>query len=131
MNDSGSMGTASRSDGGGRGGVTQPVVALLVMFLLAVFGAVLNWTWWLEYAVLVPPAIWLIISGDLVMYRQLKPGSKDHRLPVPLVGLIMVPAALQATRFSGMAMFVAFAIVYLFSRHGASDGSRVRSVNGS
>lgn len=97
------------------GGVMQPLAALIMMFLLASLGAVRAWPWWLEYVVLAPPAVWLTVSGHLVMYRQRRPGAKDHRLPVPLVGLVMVPAALQPTRFSGLAVAGAFAIVYLCS----------------
>lgn len=100
----------------GESHVVQPVAALIVMFLLASLGAFLDWSWWLEYAVLIPSVIWLTVCGHLVVYRQLMPGSKDRRPPVLLAGLIMVAGALQPTQFSGLAMAGAFAIVYIFSR---------------
>jgi membrane protein implicated in regulation of membrane protease activity len=102
------------------------------MLLVAAFGAVLNWPWWLEYVLIAPSAVWLVVSGRLVVYRQLnaRSASSDRRVPVVLVVPVLLAAAIQATRYSGLVVVAAFAVVYIFSRHRTADGitSRVRSV---
>jgi membrane protein implicated in regulation of membrane protease activity len=56
-----------------RGGSTHAnaLAALVGMLLVAVVGVILNWPWWLEYALIVPSAVWLIVGARLVVYRQL------------------------------------------------------------
>jgi hypothetical protein len=80
---------------------TQSIAALAGMLLVAAAGAILNWPWWLEYALITPPAIWLIINSRLVVYRQLNSNaaSPDRRVPVVLVVPILFAAAIQPTRF--------------------------------
>lgn len=88
------------------------------MPVIAAAGVILNWPWWLEYALITPLAILLIVSGQLVVYRQLNPNSKslDRRVPVVLVVPIVVFAAIQATRYAGLIVVTAFAVVFIFSR---------------
>jgi hypothetical protein len=96
----------------------QSLVALAVMLLAAAVGVILNWSWWLAYAVIAPSAAWLIVSGKLVVYRQLgqRPGPSDRRVPVLLVVPVMLAAAIEPTRYSGLIVVVAFAVVYVFSK---------------
>jgi len=49
----------------------QSMAALVGMLLVAAAGVILNWPWWLDYALITPLAIWLIINSQLVVYRQL------------------------------------------------------------
>lgn len=109
--------------------VKQSIAALMVMSLVAAAGAVLNWSWWLDYALIAPSAIWLIVSGRLVVYRQLSShsGPPDRRVPVLLVVPVLLAAAIQSTRYSGFVVVLAFAVVYIFSRragHPAASFSR-------
>lgn len=107
----------------------QSLVALVVMLLAAAMGVILNWSWWLEYAVIAPSATWLIVSGRLLVYRQLGRSSDpaDRRVPVMLVIPIMLAAAIKPTRYSGLIVVVAFVVVYIFSKraeHALASPSR-------
>jgi hypothetical protein len=108
----------------GAGGVDsrrarQAVAALVGMVPPATAGAILNWPWWLDYALIVPSATLLIISGRLVVYRQLMSSAAmaDRRVPVALVIPVLLAAAIRSTRFSGLVVAIAFFVVYVFSRH--------------
>src|ERR1700733_383120 len=94
------------------GKVTQPVAAIIGMVIAGTNGAIVGWPWWLEYAIVAPFAIWLIISARLVVDRQLKPGSSDRTGPVALVTIIMLAAAMRPTRISGLIVVVGFMVVY-------------------
>jgi hypothetical protein len=98
------------------GKVTQSRAAIVGMAIAGVVGATFNWPWWLEYVCVAPFALWLIISARLVVYRQLKPGSSDRRVPVALVTIVMLAAAIRPTRYSGLVVVIAFVVVYIFSR---------------
>ena len=89
-----------------------------ILLLAGAVGATLNWSWWLEYVVIAPSAVWLIVSGRLVVYRQLgsHSGPPDRRVPVLLVVPVLLAAAIQPTRYAGLVAVVAFAVVYAFSR---------------
>jgi hypothetical protein len=110
--------------------VKQSIAALAVMSLVATTGTVLSWSWWLEYALIAPSAIWLIVSGRLVVYRQLSPhsGSPDRRVPVLLVLPVLLAAAIRPTRYSGLVVVVAFAVVYVFSRRTGRAASLSREM---
>jgi hypothetical protein len=97
---------------------TQSIVALAGMWLAAMVGAILNWPWWLEYALIAPLAVWLIVSERLVVYQQVKPGSdsSDRGVPVVLVVLVLFAAAIEPTRFSGLVVTAAFAVLLIFGR---------------
>jgi hypothetical protein len=41
----------------------QSIAALVGMLLVAAAGAILNWPWWLEYALIAPSATLLIINN--------------------------------------------------------------------
>lgn len=105
--------------GGQHGGrPKQSIAALVGMLLVAAAGAILNWSWWLEYALIAPSAVWLIVSGRLVVYRQLgsRSGSPDRRVPVVLVVPVVLAAAIQPTRFSGLVITAAFTVLLVFGR---------------
>jgi hypothetical protein len=106
------------SGSGGRHGgrARQSIAALVGMVLVAAAGAILNWSWWLEYALIAPSAVWLIVSGRLLVYRQLgsRLGSSDRRLPVVLVVPILLAAAIQPTRYSGLVVLAAFVVLFIF-----------------
>jgi membrane protein CcdC involved in cytochrome C biogenesis len=89
------------------------------MLLVAAVGAIFAWSWLLEYALIVPWAVWLIVSARLVVYRQLGSGSSssDRRLPVALIVPVLLAAAIQPTRYSGLVVVVAFAVLFIFGRH--------------
>jgi hypothetical protein len=109
--------------GGLDGRAKQAIAALVGMLLVGVVGAILDWPWWLEYALIAPWGAWLIVSGRLVLYRQLRPGSSDQRVPALLVVPILLAGATRPTRYSGLVVVVAFVVVYIFSRraeHAAS-----------
>jgi hypothetical protein len=108
--------TFSAEERGGR--VKQSIAALVGMLLAAVAGAILNWPWWLEYVLIAPSAVWLIVSGRLVVYRQLssRSGLSDRRVPVVLVVPVLLAAAIVTTRFSGLVVFVAFTVLLIFGR---------------
>lgn len=115
--------TETSSAGGLDSRARQSIAAFVGMSLAAAVGAILNWPWWLEYSLIAPWAIWLAVSGRLVVYRQLSPGSLDRRVPVVLVVPILLAAAIRPTRYSGLVVVAAFAVVYIFSRraeHAAS-----------
>jgi len=105
------------SDGPHGGRAKQSAAALVGMLLVAAAGAILNWSWWLEYALIAPSAVWLIVSGRLVVYRQLGSGSSDRRVPVVLVVPVLLAAAIQPTRYSGLVVVAAFAVLFAFGRH--------------
>jgi hypothetical protein len=112
----------ARSHRGGLDGrAKQSLAALVGMLLVAVVGAIVNWPWWLEYGLIAPLAVWLIVSGRLVVYRQLssRSGSLDRRVPVVLVVPILLAAAIRPTRYAGLVVAAAFAVVYIFSRRAA------------
>jgi|ERR1700730_369066 len=98
----------------------QSMAALAGMLLVAAVGAILNWPWWLEYALITPLATWLIINSRLVVYRQLNSNSAspDRRVPVVLVVPILFAAAIQPTRFSGLVVVAGFAVIYISSIRG-------------
>ena len=48
--------TETMSSGGLDGRAKQPIVALVGMLLVAAAGAILNWPWWLQYAMMAPLA---------------------------------------------------------------------------
>jgi hypothetical protein len=75
--------------------VQQAIMALVMMSLVAVVGAILNWSWWLDYAAIAPSVIWLIVSGRLVVYRQLPPGSADRGVPILLALPVLLAAAIR------------------------------------
>jgi hypothetical protein len=100
------------------------IAALVGMFLAATIGAILNWSWWLECLLIVPWAGWLIASEHLVVYRQLRPGSSDRRVPVVLIVPVLFAAAIQTARFSGLVVAVAFVVVCIFSRDHRTSASR-------
>jgi hypothetical protein len=104
----------------------QPITALVGMLLVVAAGAVLNWPWWLEYALIAPLAIWLIINSRLVVYRQLSSNSDspDRRVPVVLVVPILFAAAIQPTRFSGLVVVAGFAVLYISSIHHGNTPAR-------
>lgn len=104
--------------GSGRldGRAKQSRAALVAMSLVAAAGAILSWPWCLQYALMAPLATWLIISSRLVVYRQLSPGSPDRRVPVVLVIPVLFAAAIRPTRFSGLPIVAAFAVLYISSR---------------
>ncbi len=110
-----------RSDGRHGGIAMQPIAALVGMLLVASAGAIVDWSWWLEYALIAPFAVWLIASGRLVVYRQLGSGSSDRRVPVALVVPVLLAAAIQPTRYSGLVVVAAFAVLFVFGRHRESD----------
>lgn len=95
----------------------QSLAALIGMLLMAAAGAILNWSWWLEYVLIAPFAVWLIVSRRLVVYRQLRPGSSDRRVPVVLILPVLFAAAIEPTRYSGLVVVVAFAVLFFFGRH--------------
>lgn len=107
----------------------QSIAALVLMLLLASVGAVLNWSWWLEYVLIAPLAIWLIASGRLVVYRQLgaHSGPPDRRVPVLLVVPVLLAAAIRPTRYSGLVAVLAFAVVYVFSRRAVRSAASASS----
>lgn len=111
--------TEALGSGGLDGGrAKQSMVALVGMLLAATIGAILNWPWWLAYGLIAPLAVWLIVSGRLVVYRQLglRSGSPDRRVPVVLVVPVLLAAAIEPTRYSGLVVVAAFTVVYIFSR---------------
>jgi hypothetical protein len=110
--------------------VQQAIVALVMMSLVATVGAILNWSWWLDYLVITPSAIWLIVSGHLVVYRQLPPGSSDRRVPILLALPVLLAAAIRPTRYSGLVAVVAFVVVYIFSRRAQSATPVARTDRG-
>lgn len=95
----------------------QSSASLAGMLLVAAAGAILNWSWWLEYALITPFAVWLIASGRLVVYRQLRSGSSDRRVPIVLVVPVLLAAAIQPTRWSGLVAVAAFIVLFIFGRH--------------
>jgi uncharacterized membrane protein len=95
---------------------TQAIMALAMMSLVAIVGAILNWSWWLCYAAITPSAIWLIVAGRLVVYRELTPGSSDRRVPVLLVLPVLLAVAIRPTRYSGLVVVLAFVVVCIFSK---------------
>jgi hypothetical protein len=99
------------------------------MLVIATAGVILDWPWWLVYALIAPLAILLVVSGQLVVYRQLNPNSKslDRRVPVGLVVPIVVFAAIQATRYAALIVVAAFAVVLIFSRR--AEGTTANPVN--
>jgi hypothetical protein len=105
------------SEGRHRGRARQSAVALVAMLLIAAAGAILSWSWWLEYSLIAPSAVWLIVSGRLVVYRQLGSGSSDRRVPVVLVVPVLLAATIQPTRYSGLVVVAAFAVLFAFGRH--------------
>jgi hypothetical protein len=105
---------SSEQHGGNAG---RSVAALVGMLLVAVAGAILNWPWWLEYALIAPWAVWLIVNGRLVVYRQLGSGLPDRRVPVVLVVPVLLAAAIQPTRYSGLVVVAAFAVLFIFGRY--------------
>jgi len=109
---------------GPESGARRSIVALVGMLLVAAAGASLNWPLWQQYALMAPLAAWLIISSRLVVYRQLRPGSSDHRVPVALVLPVLLAAAMQPTRFSGLLALAAFAVLYISSRRRRSATAR-------
>lgn len=113
----GSFGSHGRHGGIAR----QSTAALVGMLLVAAVGAILNWSWWFEYALIAPSAVWLIASGRLVVYRQLGSGSPDRRVPVVLVVPVLLAAAIQPTRYSGLVVVAAFAVLFAFGRRRESD----------
>jgi len=101
------------------------ILPLGVMVLVGVVGAALDWSWWLAYAVIAPGAVWLVVRARLVVYRQLggSPGQFDRRVPVVLVTPIALTAALRPTRYSGLIVVAAFAVVYAFSERARPTGT--------
>lgn len=97
----------------------QSIAAFVGMLLVAAAGAILNWPWWLEYALITPLATWVIINSRLLVYRQLNSNatSPDRRVPVVLVVPILLAAAIQPTRFSGLVVVAGFAVLFIFERH--------------
>lgn len=95
----------------------QSIAALVGMLLAATAGAILNWPWWLDYALIAPSAALLIVSGRLVVYRQVDSHSVslDHGVPVVLVVPVLLAAAIRPTRFSGLVVVAAFTVIYTFS----------------
>jgi hypothetical protein len=106
--------------GGRHGGSAKASIAALVgMLVVAAAGAILNWSWWLEDALIAPSALWLIVSSRLVVYRQLssRSGSSDRRVPVVLVVPVLLAAAIRPTQYSGLVAVAAFAVLFIFGRH--------------
>ena len=93
------------------------------MWLVATAGAIVNWPWWLEYALIAPWAIWLTVSGRLVVYRQLSSGTPDRRVPVVLVIPALLAAAIVPTRFSGLVVAAVFTVLFIFGRHRERDSA--------
>jgi hypothetical protein len=110
---------AGRLDGRAK----QSIAALVGMLLAATVGAILNWPWWLEYALIAPSAVWLIVGGRLVVYRQLsaRSGTSERRVPVVLVVPVLLAAAIEPTRFSGLVISAAFAVLLIFGRRHGGD----------
>lgn len=104
------------SDGDRVNRAQQSIAALIGMLLVAAAGAILDWSWSLEYALIAPFAVWLIVSGRLVVYRQLRPGSSDKRVPAMLILPVLLAAAIQPTRYSGLVVAVAFVVLFIFGR---------------
>jgi|ERR1039458_4833577 hypothetical protein len=107
--------TKTLSSGGlDGGGAKQSTAALVGVLLAAAVGAILNWSWWLEYGLIARSAVWLIASGRLVVYRQLgsRSGSSDRGVPVVLVVPVLLAAAIQPTRYSGLVVGAAFAVLF-------------------
>lgn len=96
----------------------RSMLALVVMLLVAGVGAIFNWSWWLEYLLIAPSAVWLIVSGRLVVYRQLdsRSDASDRRVPVVLVVPVLLAAAIQPTRYSGLVVVAAFTVLFIFGR---------------
>jgi hypothetical protein len=111
------------SDGGSR--TKQSIAALVGLLLVAIAGAILNWPWWLDYALMAPFAALCIVSGRLVVYRQLSHGSdsSDRRVPVILVVPVLLAAAIVPTRFSGLLVVVAFTVLLIFGRRRGNHAS--------
>jgi hypothetical protein len=109
--------TGAPNQAGGGTKAKQSIVVLVGMLFVAAAGAILNWPWWLEYALITPLAIWLIIDSRLIVYRQLNPNSDslDRRVPVVLIVPILFAAAIQPTRFSGLVVVAGFAVIYVSS----------------
>lgn len=106
------------------------IAALLGILFVAAAGAILNWSWWLEYVLIAPLAIWLIIDSRLVVYRQLNSNSdsSDRRVPVVLMVPILFAAAIQPTRLSGLVVVAGFAVLYVFDPRRKPAPGETRSV---
>jgi hypothetical protein len=88
------------------------------MSIVATAGAIFNWSWWLEYALIVPSAVVLVVSGRFVVYRQVNSRSVplDRRIPVVLVVPVLLAGAIVPTRFSGFVVVAAFTVVFVFGK---------------
>ena len=122
--------TETLSSGGLDSRAKQLTVPLVGMLLIAVAGAIFNCSWWLEYVLIAPSAIWLIVSGRLVVYRQLSPSSTslDRRVPVVLVVPVLLAAAIEPTRFSGLVVAAAFTVLLVFGGRRADASATVRTL---
>lgn len=117
--------TASSAPRSGRGGVTREVGPIYVAWLMpAVLGAILDWSLWIVYALLVPGLIWYLATEGLRYYRETQ--RSEPRAPlakrVPALnalGYCFVVTVWGLTagglRFCGLLVVVGFILMDLWS----------------
>lgn len=93
-------------------------VAIALMLIPAILGATLDWRWWIEYALLSPPLIWLLATRRLALYEGIGQRRGIDRTQGRPSLLLALPLAFAATayptRFSGIAICVAIGLVVIF-----------------
>jgi len=87
-----------------------------VLLLPATAGAILHWSMWITYALLIPGLIWYAATDGLAFYRssrQLAPRATwGSRVPIlRVLPLVVIVTVLRPSAVAGLVLVIALVIV--------------------